>query len=262
MVSSARATYDGLLCGIWGGRMDDRLLATEKRRQRAQQLLAAIALVAASLFAHASPLPLEGRDINGRRVAANDPSAIFEYDPNLNITWLRNWNVNGLMTWAAAEAWASGLQVGAFGGWMLPFVVDTGSTGCDFSVGGGTDCGYNVQTKSGATVYSETAYLWYEELGNLALCAPGNPVCVLQPGWGLSNTGPFVNMQTSFYWSAPGFGLGAAWAFNPFDGAQIVNGGGTSWAVAVRPGDVIPEPTTLALLGLGLAGLAFSQRKQ
>ena len=89
---------------------------------------------------------LLGRDINGNPVAANDPSAVFEYDTDLNITWLRDWNASGHVTWDAAMAWASTLVVGSYGGWRLPTMVDTGAPGCDYS-NDGTDCGYNVQTK-------------------------------------------------------------------------------------------------------------------
>lgn len=46
--------------------------------------------------------------------------------------------------------------------WRLPFVMDTGGRdpdalgddGCDHAFSG-TDCGYNVKTKSGSTVYSD-----------------------------------------------------------------------------------------------------------
>ena len=231
----------------------------------------AVAFGAVASAAQATVLPLEGRTITGAPVAANAASAVFEYDPNLDITWLRDWNVNGAKNWNTQVAWAAGLTVGSFGGWSLPFITDTGSPGCDFSNAGGTDCGYNVQTKSGTTVYSEMAYLWYVELGNLAYCPPGNATCsgagVPQPGWGLTNTGPFQNMQSNYYWS------GTEYAPNPSREWVFITSAGFQFnydklnafsAVAVRPGDVatVSEPTTIALLGLGLVGLGFSRRKQ
>ena len=88
----------------------------------------AFALGAASWAAQASPLALEGRDINGNPVAASNASAVFEYDPNLNITWLRDWNVNGLQDWGTQGAWAAGLTVGTFSGWRLPTTTQPDAT--------------------------------------------------------------------------------------------------------------------------------------
>ena len=36
------------------------------------------------------------------------------YDTDLNISWLKDANVNGLMTWQAAKDWAAGLNGGGF----------------------------------------------------------------------------------------------------------------------------------------------------
>jgi hypothetical protein len=123
--------------------------------------LTATALLLCGTAAQAAPVSgqgtwettLKARDLDG------DGAADAFYDTELNVTWLRNANANGLMAWDSAKTWANNLVVGGFGGWRLPFVVDTGMPGCDFSNFGGTDCGYNVQTKSGATVHSELAHL-------------------------------------------------------------------------------------------------------
>lgn len=68
--------------------------------------------------------PLQGRDINGKPVAQLDQSAVFEYDTDQNITWLRDWGASGSLTWTAAGNWAAGLTsatVGTFvGGWTIP----------------------------------------------------------------------------------------------------------------------------------------------
>ncbi len=203
------------------------------------------------------------------------------YDSELNITWLQNWNQaagssydtfvpgSGLMDWDTANTWANNLVYGSYSDWRLPTIVDTGAAGCDFSRAGGTDCGYNVQTKSGATVYSEMAHLYYVTLGNKAYCPPGDASCsTAQPGWGLMNTGPFTNVQSDAYWSGTGYAPypGYAWLFGTGDGAQgsYVNYVAL-YAVAVRPGDVVssvPEPQSYLMMLLGLGAVAVVVRRR
>lgn len=87
--------------------------------------LTALALAAWSTAFWAAPAaavqPLQGRTIIGTAVASTDPTAVMAYDPNLNITWLRDWNKHGpFLFWNDAQSWASTLKVGSFGGWSLP----------------------------------------------------------------------------------------------------------------------------------------------
>lgn len=42
-------------------------------------------MVLSAVQAHASPVVLEGRDINGHAVAYNDINAVFEYDPTRDL---------------------------------------------------------------------------------------------------------------------------------------------------------------------------------
>ena len=106
------------------------------------------------------------------------------YDDVLKITWLKDANyaktsgydADGLMNWADANTWAANLSYGGFDDWRLPTMVDTGASGCDFAYAG-TDCGFNVQTVNGSTVYSELAYMYYVNLGLKAYydTSGGNP---------------------------------------------------------------------------------------
>jgi len=205
---------------------------------------------------------LLGRDINLNAVAATDVSAVYLYDTTLNVTWLRDANVNGAQTWANATAWVDSLSTGsgatAIDNWRLPTMTDTGTPGCNFS-NNGTDCGYNPDTST-----SEMASLFYNTLGNKAVY---NTSGAVQAGFGLTNAGSFQNMQSSAYWLGTEYALGPlnAWYFGTNGGGQNANAKSLQfYALAVRPGDVspAPEPETylMLLMGLGVVG-AISRRR-
>jgi len=202
------------------------------------------------------------------------------YDTVLDITWLQDanyaqtsgYNADGAMTWAAANAWAASLTVAGIGGWRLPDTnpVDGAAFDYNLSFDGSTDYGYNISAPG--TIYagstgSEMAYMSYNNLGNLGYCDTAG-ACP-QIGWGLGNTGPFSNVQFS-YWSATGYtpDTDDAWffAFNGGYQSNIPKTTGTTYAWAVHSGDVgastVPVPAAAWLFGSGLMGLAAVVRRK
>ena len=71
----------------------------------------AVLIMATNLSNAAVVLPLESR-LGG----------LAYYDPNLDITWLTDADINNGsdVTWDSQSAWAAGLEIGGFIGWRLP----------------------------------------------------------------------------------------------------------------------------------------------
>jgi|GEM_PF-909321 len=196
------------------------------------------------------------------------------YDTILNITWMQDANYAktsgysrfGLMQFDEANAWANSLNFGGYDDWRLPTLQDTGQPGCDLSYSRGTDCGWNSQTYNENTgeVYSELAYMFYDNLGNLASHDPvDGDYLGGEVDWGVTDTGPFLNLQNASYWTqleyAPEHAY-TAWGFDAYDGYQGANSKGNGlYAWAVRAGDVsvsqVPLPSALWLFGVSLLGL-------
>ena len=154
----------------------------------------------------------------------------------------------GLMKWWGATAWADQLEYFdsvrdiTYDDWRLPSVTPVSSNfDTIFSNNGTTDHGYGATTAA-----SEMPYMFYINLENFGICTPdGNGVstgCLMQPGWGLANTGDFLNIHTQTYWSNTELGV-EVWAFDFGVGYQGLktesNRNNQLRAWAVRDGDVI-----------------------
>ncbi|MHB8744172.1 MAG: Lcl domain-containing protein [Sulfuricaulis sp.] len=221
------------------------------------KLIAAVSLCAAIIVPSiVSAAPVSGQGdwettLQARYLGGSATPDAY-YDTTLNITWLADANSAGtMMDWPTANTWAANLNVNGVTGWSLPTMNDPNAN-CYTITYAGEPCGYNNPSTS------ELAHMFYTTLGNKGYFdASGNPQAV----YGLTNTGPFSNVQSNFYWSATEYpNTNEAWGVNSFNGYQYPSGKATNlYAWAVHTGDVgasaVPVPAAVWLFSSGLLGL-------
>jgi hypothetical protein len=224
---------------------------------------------------------LQPRDWTG-----NGPGVDAFYDTILNITWLADpdfaitsgFDADGLMTLAQANAWADGLSLFGGDGWRLPRIFPVSGLPLynhNFSNNGTTDRG-TAATGVGWGGASELGYMFYVHLGNKGIFTPNdaNPSAAVgpQPGYGLSNRGPFANLRAEAYLTLNTVGDSDSVVFAFQNGFQSTSGrqhfpqrawllhpgdliGAAPASEQLPQGSIVPLPGGLLLLGSALTVL-------
>lgn len=252
-----------------------------------QNVLGAVSACVLTLSTFAvQPAPVSGQGtwestLQGRDLDSNLSTFEAYYDTVLDITWLADANYAGTpMNWTTANSWAAGLNPYGSGimGWRLPDTSPADGVAYDYNYAadGSTDSGYNISapdTAHAGSTASEMAHLFYNTLGNLGYCDPvlssGSTCSGPQSGLGLSNAGPFSNVQSNTYWSATEYAPLPvnAWYFTMNRGDQRnTSKYNNRYAWAVHSGDVgasaVPVPAAVWLFGSGLFGLVGVARRR
>ena len=182
-------------------------------------------------------LSLEGR----LETAPGSGVFLAYYDPNLNITWATDSDINGVMSWSVASAWVSSLTIGGVSGWRLPSMdANLNGTVVDCTGGGVIGCNDN-----------ELGFLYWEE------------------GITTSTSGPFDHVQAQTYWSSTEFNSTSVYSLVSFGhglwGAADKDSSFRAWAV--HSGDVpalasVPVPAAYWLFSSGLWALIGISRQK
>ena len=152
------------------------------------------------------------------------PNGVEVLDTDTNLLWLYNWSSSGFTSWSGAKTWAAGLTVGGAvaGEWRLPEIGEYDDLWADSDVGSSLS---GLQSK-------------------------------------------FTGVKDYIYWSGTAYAPqpGDAWVFITTNGTKGGNQPFSAlYAEAVRSAgsaSSVPEPESLALMGVALAGLAATQRRK
>jgi len=159
------------------------------------------------------------------------------YDPEADLTWMADADVNGPMIWRGAMEWAANLNINGVTGWRLPDAPQP-DPACDTQIAG--------VSRGFRCLGSEMGDLFYNVLGNAAytdLCdSKGH--CKHTDGT-FENKGPFTNLQNDYYWTAtsdPTDSESAMYFDFRFGDQREVNKLFTMYAWAVHSGNVGHAP--------------------
>ena len=182
---------------------------TTHRILRPSAALGATLLALAAMPACADPhkgmgtwtTTLQPRDIDG------DGIVDAWYDTDLDLTWAATPTMSGKADWPTLVKAFAQLEIKGVKGWHMPSFGDPAAL-CDYSATGGTNCGYKPDPAS-----SDMAHMFYVTLGN-----KGSP----DAGYGLVNTGPFVDFRPWVYWTRTKYPdiTGEVWSFQMKEGRQ------------------------------------------